>query len=189
MSRRCLAYASIAVVAVLCLVGVAIVAVAAGGTALAYQVNGTRVSQRDFDKQLDEIANTKATKQVSHTDGSIDSGTAAQVMNVNILRDILRDVADQRGTKLSDADRTAGTTAAKSQLGANYANAPTRYRSTVAELVAYANALGLKSSDALNAFLTEQALKAHVYVNPRYGQWRPRQGGVCPPSGCPVSGG
>src|SRR6516165_8999488 len=98
MSRRRLAYASIAVVAVLCLVGVAIVAVAAGGTALAYQVNGTRVSQRDFDKQLDEIANTKATKQVSHTDGSIDSGTAAQVMNVNILRDILRDVADQRGT-------------------------------------------------------------------------------------------
>jgi len=42
MSRRRLAFASIAVVTVLCLVGVSVLAVAAGGSALAYEVNGTR---------------------------------------------------------------------------------------------------------------------------------------------------
>ena len=56
MSRRRLAFASIAVVIVLCVIGVSIVAVAAGGSALAYEVNGSRTSQETVDDQLDGLA-------------------------------------------------------------------------------------------------------------------------------------
>lgn len=183
-----LALASIAVVTVLCVVGVAIAAVAAGGSAIAYSVNGTRVSQQTFDDQLDEIANNDATKkQASQTNGSVTSSVAAQVMNLNIFRDLLREAAHKRGVELTDADRAAGVSAAKTQLGTNYAGAPTGYRDLLANLFAYVKALGLTNS-TIDAFLGKQARAADVYVNPRYGQWRPAHGGVCPPSGCSTTG-
>ncbi len=52
---------------------------------------------------------------------------------------------------------------------------------------AYASALGLADTDALNAFLARQFPRADVYVNPRYGFWNPRYG-VCPPTGCAATG-
>ena len=45
MRSRRVALASVAVFTILCVVGVSILAVAAGGSALAYEVNGTRMSQ------------------------------------------------------------------------------------------------------------------------------------------------
>jgi len=188
MSRRRVAFAAVAVVTVLCVVGVAIVAVAAGGSAIAYSVNGTRVSQTTFNDQLDEIANNDATKkQASQTPGSVTSGVAAQVMNLNIFRDLLQQAAAKRGVRLTDADRGAGVAGAKSQLGNSYAAAPKQYRNLLASLFAYVNALGLTGS-TLDAYLGKQARTADVYVNPRYGQWRPARGGVCPPSGCSTTG-
>ncbi len=186
MTPRRLAFAAIAVVTVLCIVGVAIAAVAAGGSAIAYSVNGTRVSQQTFDAQLDEVASSDATKkQASKTDGSVTSTITAQLMNLNIFRDLLHQAADKRGVELTDADRAAGVSGAKSQLGSNYADAPRKYRDTLVDLFAYVNALGLTNT-SLTPFLQKQAKKADVYVNPRYGQWRPARGGVCPPSGCSV---
>ena len=183
MSRRRLALASIAVVTVLAVVGVSVLAVAAGGSALAYEVNGSRVSQTDFDSLLHEIADTKGVTSATQPEGSLGSGVTATVLNVSILRAILRDVSADRNVKVTDADRQAGESTAKSQIS-NFDQAPAGYRKLVTDLFAYANALGLSDANALNTFLTKQALKADVYVNPRYGSWHPRAGGVCPPTGC-----
>lgn len=184
MTSRRVALASIAVVTVLCVVGVSVLAVAAGGSALAYEVNGTRVSQRTVDDQLDDIAHSQgATASAAPTEGTVSSTVTAQVLTNRIVRDLLRDAADSKGVKLSDADRAAGEQAAEAQLGDNVDRVPGSFRTVVVETYAYANALGLTSNDDLSAFLTRQVRRADVHVNPKYGFWNPRYG-VCPPTGC-----
>ena len=184
MNRRRLALASIAVVTVLALVGVSILAVAAGGSALAYEVNGSRVSQDTVDSMLHDIADSvKGSQTVSQSEGSVSSQVSSQVLTTSILRDVLRDAAHRRGKELTAADRAAGTATAKTQLGANASQVPESYRNIVVETYAYANALGLTSTDALNTFVTRELKRTDVYVNPRYGTWNPRYG-VCPPTGC-----
>jgi hypothetical protein len=186
MTPRRLAFAAIAVVTVLCIVGVAIAAVAAGGSAIAYSVNGTQVSQRTFDQQLDDMGNTdneKLKAQVSQTSGSVNSSVAAQLMTLNIIRDVLRDVAAERGVKVTDADRTAARKAAGSSIDGY----PDSYVDLVVDVQTHATALGISSTDDLNAFLGGRFKRADVYVNPRYGFWNPRRG-VCPPTGCSAAG-
>lgn len=178
MTRR-LPLILVAVVTVLCVVGVSIAAVAAGGSALAYSVNGTRVSQKTIDGQLDDLANTKATTGASKTDGSISSQAAAQVITINIVREVLRDAAERQGKKVTDQDRKQARSSVVSQLSGY----PSSYVDVAVDVQAYGNALGLQDSNALNAFLVQQFGKADVQVNPRYGTWHPRTG-VCPPSGC-----
>jgi hypothetical protein len=182
MNRR-LPVIAVAVVVILCIVGVSIAAVAAGGQSLAYQVNGNRVSQRDFDDLLDEIGNSKGVKGQNQPDGTVSSTVTANVMNVSILRDLLRDAAQKRGVELSEADRQAGKQAAAAQVS-NFDQSPSAYQSLLTELFGYANALGLTDATALNTFLGKQIRQADVYVNPRYGRWSTRSG-VCPPTGCP----
>jgi hypothetical protein len=179
MSRRRVAFLSIAVVIVLCVIGVAVLAVAAGGSALAYEVNGTRVSQQTVDDQLDDLAQADATKQASMTSGSIDSRATAQVLTLNIARDVMRDAAARRGVKVSAADRSS----AQDAVGAQLDQYPASYRDVILDLRAHGNALGLTSDDQLNAFLARQFQRADVRVDPRYGRWHPRIG-VCPPTGC-----
>jgi hypothetical protein len=183
MRGRRLALVSIAVVTVACLVGVSVLAVAAGGSALAYEVNGTRVSQQTVDDQLNELADNALAKNQSHTPGSIDSTTTAQLLNTNIIRDLLRDAVDDQGAKVTDADRSAGKQAARTSLGANYSKLPADYRQLITDIYTYTNALGLKDTAAINSFLAKRISKAKVHVNPRYGFWNPRVG-VCPPVGC-----
>jgi hypothetical protein len=183
MSRRRLAFASIAVVTVLCVVGVSVLAVAAGGSAMAYSVNGTRVSQQTVDDQLDSLAHNDLAKNESHTSGSIDSTTTAQLLNTNIIRDLLRDAVDSRGVKVTDADRSAGAATARASLGDNYAKLPASYRSMITDLYSSTSALGLKDATSINAFLAKRIPKADVHVNAKYGFWNPRYG-VCPPVGC-----
>jgi hypothetical protein len=184
MRTRKVALASIAVVTVLCLVGVSILAVAAGGSSLAYAVNGSRTSQHDFDQQLDDIANSKGVNSsVSQAKYSVTSQVSSQIMTTNIIHDVLQQAVAQRGIEVSAADRAAGKQAAASQLGANASKVPASYRDLIVGTYTYANALGLTSNDKLNAFLTAALKRADVHVNPRYGHWSPRYG-VCPPSGC-----
>jgi hypothetical protein len=178
MNRRW-ALASIAVVIVLCLVGVSVAAVAAGGSALAYKVNGSEGSQSTVDGQLDDLAHSDATKQASTTQGSIDSRAAAQVVTLNIINEILAAEAARKGVKVTDAQRDQ----ARTSLGASLDGYPDSYRDLAVELQATALALGFTDSDALNAFLVKQFRRADIYVNPRYGRWSPRFG-VCPPTGC-----
>jgi hypothetical protein len=184
MSTRRIALTSIAVVTVLCVVGVAILAVAAGGSALAYQVNGTRVSQQTVDDQLKDIAESKGVNaSVRPTPGSVNSTVAATILTNNILRDLLKDAADRKGVKLTAADKAAGTSSVKSQLGANFDRVPASYRDVLVETYGYANALGLTGSSALSSFAAREVKHADIYVNPRYGHWNPKFG-VCPPTGC-----
>ncbi len=102
MSRRRIAFASIAVVTVLCLVGVSVLAVAAGGSALAYEVNGTRVPQETVDGQLRELAHNDTTKDQAVVArggrrGRLEVG--GQVMTLNVARQVMRDVAAKRGPR------------------------------------------------------------------------------------------
>ena len=183
MTPRRLAFASIAVVTVLCVIGVSILAVAAGGSALAYEVNGTRTSQGTVDSQLHDLANTDATKSVSQSAGTVDSTTTARLLNTNIVVDLLGDAADNRGIELTDADRSAGEEAARTSVGDSFDALPDTYQTLLTKLYSYANALGLTDDEALNAFLAPRIQRADVHVNPKYGFWNPRFG-VCPPVGC-----
>src|ERR1700712_2134686 len=129
MSRRRLALASIAVVTVLGIVGVSILAVAAGGSSLAYEVNGSRTSQKTVDDLLHDIADSVPGSQtVSQTPGSVTSSVASQVLTTSILRDILHDAAESKGVQLTAADRAAGKQVATTQLGANAQKVPASYR-------------------------------------------------------------
>jgi hypothetical protein len=183
MRTRSIAFVSIAVITVVCVVGVAILAVAAGGSALAYEVNGSRTSQQTIDQQLDDLANTKATKNVSHSDGSVDSATTARLLNTNVVVDLLQATAEKRGIELTAADRSAGKTAANAAVGDNFSQLPDSYQALLTKLYSYTNALGLQDDQAINDFLTPIIRKADVHVNPKYGFWNPRYG-VCPPVGC-----
>jgi hypothetical protein len=174
---------SIAVVTVLCLVGVSVLAVAAGGSALAYEVNGARVSQKTVDGQLDDLANTDATKTVSQTPGSVDSTTTARLLNTNVVVDLLQGAAEQRGIALGKADRSAGEAGARASVGDNFDQLPDSYQALLTKLYSYTNALGLTDDTAINDFLTPRIASADVHVNPKYGFWNPRFG-VCPPVGC-----
>ena len=184
MRTRKFALASIAVVTVICIVGVAVLAVAAGGSALAYKVNDTRVSQQTVDDQLKDIAESKGINaSVKASPGSVNSTVAATIITNNILRDLLKGAADRKGVELTAADKAAGTSAVKSQLGTNFDRVPASYRDVLVETYAYANALGLSDSSALSAFAGREVKRADIYVNPRYGHWNPKVG-VCPPTGC-----
>jgi len=179
MNRRRLALASVAVFVVLCVVGVSILAVAAGGSALAYEVNGNRTSQQTVDDLLYDLANAKATKKASTTPGSIDSRATAQVLTLSIARDVLADAAKRRGVTVTDADRRQ----AKESVGTQLDQYPASYRNLILDLRAHGIALGLTSDAQLNSFLAKQFQRADVRVDPHYGRWHPKIG-VCPPTGC-----
>jgi len=183
MTPRRLALASIAVVTVLGLIGVGILVFAEGGSALAYEVNGHRMSQQNFDQQLGDIVHTKAGAAQSHSNGTIDSTTAAQVLQSNIVLEILKSAAERKGVTVTQADRNA----ARQQIGSQLDAAPDSYRNLSVELYAHLAALGLSSSAKINAFLNREIKRADIYVNPRYGTWNPRFG-VCPPTGCLTAG-
>ena len=178
MSRRW-ALAAIAVVIVLCLVGVSIAAVAAGGSALAYKVNGNSTSQSTIDGQLDDLAHSDVAKQASTTPGSIDSRASAQLLTLNIVNDLLADEVARKGVTVTDADRQQ----ARTNLASSLQGYPDSYVNLAVDVQANAAALGFTDSAALNSFLTPRIRRADVYVNPRYGRWSPRFG-VCPPTGC-----
>jgi hypothetical protein len=180
MHRRRLALAALAVVVVVALVGVSILAVASGGSALAYEVNGTRASQHDINEQLDDIAHTKGLgTQVAHTEGSLDSKVASQILTANIVLQIVRDAADRRGAHVTAADRDQ----ARQTIGTQLDKYPASYRKLQQDLQAHFVALGLDSSEKVNAFVNPLIRKADVRVDPSYGFWNPKYG-VCPPTGC-----
>jgi len=179
MSRRRLALASVAAFTVLCVVGVSILAVAAGGSALGYQVNGHRTSQQAVDGLLHDLADAKGTQKASTTPGSIDSRATAQVLTLNIARDLLVDAAERRGVNVTDADRQK----AQQSVGNQLDQYPASYRDLIIDLRAHGVALGLTTDNALNAFLGKQFRRADVKVDPKYGVWNPKIG-VCPPTGC-----
>jgi hypothetical protein len=193
MSRRRLAFASIAVVTVLCIVGVSIAAVAAGGSAMAYSVNGTRVSQQTVDDELDWLSGNKAYEQsikqqggtLSVSDGSISSAISANWLNQRIQAQLLREGAARTGVKVPAATLDE----VRKQLEQRYPKAPSSVIDVLVDTSGetYVAALGLDSAEKQAAFFTPLVRRADVQVDPKYGTWRGLRG-LCPPTGCPTTG-
>lgn len=200
MKRR-LPLIFVAAVTVICLVAASVAAVAAGvsGSAVAYSVNGTEVSQTTLDHQLKELADRGAaanTKQlfqtdVVTTDGGISSGVTAAWLNLQIRRELFRQAAEKAGTPLSTADRAAQRAVIDGQLASNglkftLADLPRTLQDALVDDFAYPVALKLDSQNKFNAFVAQAVRKADVSVDPRYGRWSRTQG-VCAPTGCAAS--
>ncbi len=187
--RSRLALVAVAVVTVLCVVGAAIAAVAAGGQAFAYKANGTQVSQSTVDDELEWLAGSKTIatnleKQgtvLSPSDGSIASSVTASWLNQRIQTQLLLDAAARQdvGVPKSTSDQL------RSQYEKQYPNAPSSAIDVLVDGTALVQAMGLTTQAKQQAFFTKALRGADIYVNPRYGSWRGRHG-VCPPSGCPV---
>jgi|tagenome__1003787_1003787.scaffolds.fasta_scaffold20540855_2 hypothetical protein len=166
---------------------VAIVVAGVGGSAVAYTVNGTKVSQKTIDDQLDELAASKAAKQSARqqgkavSDSSVSPQITASVLTQRIALDLLRDTAQRRKVAVSAADRAAALRSARQQLP----GLPASYVRLQADLGAHQRALGLDQT-GFSALLGRAFRRADVTVDPRYGRWNPRQG-VCPTTGCASS--
>jgi hypothetical protein len=188
MKRR-LPLIFVAVVTVICLVAVAVAAVAAGvdGSAVAYRVNGTEVSQATVDHELKWLAGSSSVKKnlkqqgvtLSNSDGSVNAGFAASWLTQRITVALLRQAAARRDVKVSSSARSS----ARKTLAKTLEGAPGHLLDTAVDYGLYQKALGLDTEAKASAFLTAALRKADVSVDPRYGSWNPRQG-VCPPTGC-----
>jgi hypothetical protein len=192
MKRR-LPLIAVAVVIVLCVVGVAVAAAASGGSALAYEVNGTRVSQSTVNDELDWLSGNQGLAAnvqqnggvLSATNGSITSSVSARWLTQRIQADLMRDAADQRGVTVPKATENR----LRSQYEKRFPKAPSSVIDVLVDgsretLLA---ALGIDTETKQQAFFRSAQRKAAVYVNPVYGTWRGLRG-VCPPTGCLAGG-
>jgi SurA N-terminal domain len=197
MKRR-LPLIFVAVVTVACLAAASIAAVASGvsGSAVAYTVNGTKVSQSTVNDQLKELADRDAKSAVetlfqqslATTDGAVDSNAAATWIDFQIRHELFRQAAADANVTVGAAERAAVAKTIEAQLESQQAkfrlaDLPRSLRDAFVDSNAYQAALKLDTDAKLSAFLTKAFRTADVTVDPRYGRWNPRQG-VCPPTGC-----
>jgi hypothetical protein len=195
MKRR-LPLILVAVVIVICVAAAAVAAVASGvgGSAVAYRVNSTKVSQADFDDELHEIANHPAVMKtllgvpVAATDGSITAQATTSWLGIRIPIDLIRQEATRRKTTVGAAERKSGEQALSAVLQQSKlrpAQLPPKVRSQLVDFFAYRLALKLADSTAFQTFVGQAARKGHIAIDPRYGSFGPQ--GLCPPAGCPAS--
>jgi hypothetical protein len=179
----------VAAVIVLCLVaaGVAIAATGVSGSAVAYSVNGTKVSQNTVNDELDWLSGNQALAKslqqqgttLSSSDGSISSSVTASWLSQRIQVELLRQGAAKRDVAIPSATRKQ----LHQQAVKRYPHAPDSARDTLVDGNAYLQALGLTTQVKQRAFFTAALRRADISVDPRYGRWNPRQG-LCPPTGC-----
>lgn len=115
MKRR-LPLIFVAAVTVICLVAASVAAVASGasGSAVAFSVNGTKVSQSTVDRELDWLAGNQSVaanlKQqgltVSNSDGSVNAVVTASWLNQRIQAELLRQAAEKKDVAVPAATRT-----------------------------------------------------------------------------------
>jgi hypothetical protein len=182
----------VAAVVVICLVaaGVAIAATGVSGSAVAYSVNGTKVSQNTVNDELDWLSGNRALAKslqqqgttLSSSDGSITSSVTASWLSQRIQVELLRQGAAKKGVTIPAASRKR----LLQQAAKRYPHAPDSARETLVDGNAYLQALGLTTQAKQSAFFTAAVRRADVTVDPRYGRWNPNQG-VCPPTGCSSS--
>jgi hypothetical protein len=198
MSRRLpLIFVAVLTLIGVVVAGVAIAASGVGGSAVAYAVNGTEVSQATVDHQLKEIADRRNVKNVAAlfgtpataTKGSTSSSTTATWLTIQIRRELYRQAAAKANVKVSDADRAAVRRAFDQQLQSGnapfrVADLPRSVQDALLDVLAYPAALRLTSNAANNAFVTRAVRRSDISVDPRYGRWNARQAAVCAPTGC-----
>jgi len=178
MKRR-LPLIFVAVVTVICLVAASVAAVASGAHvgAVAFSVNGTKVSQATFDRELAELADHATAMKavlgtpVSSTTGGVTAQAAAGWLNIRISLELLRQEADRRNVTLTAADRQAAEQTLASDLqSANLelSQLPPSVQTALIDYFAYREVLKLTDATTFRTFLNAAARKAHIKVDPRY---------------------
>ena len=198
MSRRLplIFVAALTVIGVV-VAGIAIAASGVDGSAVAYRVNGTEVSQATVDHQLKEISDRHNAKNVATlfgtsanaTKGATNSSTTATWLTIQIRRELYRQAAAKANAKVSADDRAVVGRAFDQQLQTGnapfrLAELPRSLQDALLDILAYPAALGLRTNAANTAFLTRAVRRSDISVDPRYGRWNARQAAVCPPTGC-----
>src|SRR5262249_22434720 len=125
MSRRLpLIFVAVLTVIGVVVAGVAIAASGVDGSAVAYRVNDTEVSQATVDHQLKEIADPHSANKVATlfgtpknaTKGATSSSTTATWLTIQIRRELYRQAAAKANVKVSAADRAVVGRAFEQQL-------------------------------------------------------------------------
>jgi hypothetical protein len=197
MKRR-LPLIFVAAVTVICLVAVSIAAVAAGVNAspVAYQVNGTKVSQATVDGDLKALADvdyrSKVTKvfagNVGTTDGAVSSSFTATWLDLQIRNELYRQAAEKAKVSIGDAEKekqraVIDNLLAQNQLTFKIADLPAPLEDALLKNYAYPTALGFTTEAEVAAFFQAALKHSDIAIDPRYGRWSPTHG-VCAPTGC-----
>jgi hypothetical protein len=200
MKRR-LPLIFVAVVAVICLVAASVAAVASGVnvSAVAYQVNGTKVSQASVDQDLKALADTHYQTKIKQvfsaaavtTDGAVSSSFTATWLDLQIRNELFRQALEKAKVSVGTAEKEkqrAVIDALIAQNGLNFkvADLPTPLEDALLKNYAYPVALGLTTEAKVAAFFQAALRTADIRIDPRYGRWSPTHG-VCAPTGCASS--
>jgi hypothetical protein len=197
MKRR-LPLIFVAVVIVICLAAASVAAFAAGvsGSAVAYRVNDTEVSQATVDHDLKAVAAPDTAAKVKKvfgespttTNGAVSSSFTATWLDLQIRNQLLFQGAERAKVVVTDRDREAQRAVINQLLRENQvrftvADLPGPLERSLLDNYAYPAALGLDTQAKVTAFFTAAVRRADIAIDPRYGSWNPRQG-VCAPTGC-----
>jgi hypothetical protein len=185
--KRHLPLILVSAVIVICLAAAGVAAVAAGvdGTAVAYSVNSTKVSQSTVDDELHWLAgNQQIKKNVEQqgglvTDASVDSKLTANWLSQRIQTDLLRQAAARQHVVVP----AATIRKLHAQATKRFPHAPGSAVDALVDYNAYVAAFGLDTATKQGTFFGTAIRRSHIAIDPRYGSWDPRQG-VCPPTGC-----
>ena len=198
MKRR-LPLILVAVVTVICLVAASVAAVASGvnASAVAYQVNGTKVSQASVDQDLKAMADTHYQSKIKQvfsaaavtTDGAVSSSFTATWLDLQIRNELFRQGLEQANIIVGTAEKEKQRAVidgliAQNGLTFKVADLPAPLEDALLRNYAYPVALGLTTQAKIAAFFRSALRNADIRIDPRYGRWSPTQG-VCAPTGCP----
>ena len=159
-----------------CLVGVSILAVAAGGSALAYEVNGTQTSQDTSTSQLDDIADTKglAEQVVAHRRARSTRRSRRRCLTANIvLRGRSRDAAERQGRQ---GHRRRPRRRPRRRIGTQLDKYPASYRdlSTSSCRRTSWRSGSTATTSAERRSSARRSSAPTCSVDPRYGRWNPQ---------------
>ena len=200
MKRR-LPMIFVAVVTVICLVAASVAAVASGvnASAVAYQVNGTKVSQASVDQDLKALADARYQSKVKQvfsgatatTDGAVSSSFTATWLDLQIRNELFRQGLKKANVAVGTAEKekqraVIDALLAQNGLSFKVADLPAPLEDALLRNYAYPAALGLTSDAKIAAYFQAALRTADIQIDPRYGRWSPTHG-VCAPTGCPSS--
>jgi hypothetical protein len=198
MNRR-LPLILVAGVLVLCVIGVIVVGVTAGSSfgAVAYSVDGTKVSQQTVNDDLKALAGHPTLAKdffgvnpFKTTDGAVASSGAASWLTLRVELDVLRSSTVTKPTA-AELQQARSSTLSQLQSDANihreFLALPRAMQDAIVEINLYAAAA--QNSSAQSRQITRAFRHAHVTVDPKYGFWNAKRLTVCPPTGCPAASG
>ncbi len=188
MKRR-LPLIFVAVVTVICLVAASVAAVASGvnGSAVAYQVNGTKVSQATVDQDLKALADAAYQSKVKQvfaaaagtTDGAVSSSFTATWLDLQIRNELFRQAAEKANVSVGDRREGAAARGDRRPDRAERAHLQARRpagaaRGRVAEeLRVPGGARAHRPRPRSPPSSGPRCGTSDIRIDPRYGRWSP----------------